>query len=564
MPGAYPSPIIGLGSMPFSGLLGPQIVFTVIDKNDEPTPPLGEGTGPQGALYAAMSGFGGGEYGGFGFDGFQPPFGWPTQQVIQGFGNSTYGPGPYGGGGQWAGGAGAGFAGFGSPWQGTYNNYRLLLQHPTVQLARSIVFGSILIGHWNYVVEKDTPQEIVDWYMKYFPPLRQKFLQSALRALDYGWFPFEKVWKIDGDLICLDQLKPLQVDFNCILIDIRGNFAGLRQNIITGGLYQIPENKTPKPYFPYDLPPNKSHIYTYDGESGRLYGRSRLDNVRRTVGDWYTTNDHVERLSRKATGLILWIKVPPGGPQQRKINPKTGQPCTWTEYADAFAAQIVSGTGCGYIISENSIGFELKADGTARAKAEAIEKMAAASFWGIESVDLGDNGPMLEALTAECDYKDKLIFRGYLCPERSGMQGQHGTQEDAGQHTDTGSGFINATHDDIVANFNLISQQALIWNFGERYKNAIHAEAVHINDLQERVDSLIIQGGMGNKDIAPHIYSQYDIGEVFQRRGIPKRATPLTVTTSDGDGSGSRPSSNGNGNGNGHPSPASRNRVFTE
>jgi hypothetical protein len=286
--------------------------------------------------------------------------------------------------------------------------------------------------------------------------------------------------------------------------------------------------------------------------------------VRRTVGDWYTTNDHVERLSRKATGLILWIKVPPGGPQQKKINPKTGQPCTWTEYADAFAAQIVSGTGCGYIISENSIGFELKADGTARAKAEAIEKMAAASFWGIESVDLGDNGPMLEALTAECDYKDKLIFRGYLCPERSGMQGQHGTQEDAGQHTDTGSGFINATHDDIVANFNLISQQALIWNFGEQYKNAIHAEAVHINDLQERVDSLIIQGGMGNKDIAPHIYSQYDIGEVFQRRGIPKRATPLTITTSDSGNGDSKPASNGNGNGNGHPSPASRNRVFSE
>jgi hypothetical protein len=543
MPEGVANPLIGLGGFALGGIAAPQIIYTVIDRDNEPLPKTGELTGIQGSIFAATGSAFPGAYGGYGFGGIGP-FGGSELTSTKG----PFGAGEYGAPG-FASGLGVGYLGFGTGWPGTYANYRLLLQHPTVQLARSIVFGSILIGSWNYEEEEGCPKEISDWYMRYFPRLRQRFLSSALRALDYGWFPFEPIWEIDGDMICLKDLKPLQIDFHKILIDLKGNFAGLRQLPVSLGYVDQPATmkSNNKGYQPYDLAPNQCHIYSYDSESGRLYGRSRLENVRRTVADWYTTNDHVERLSRKATGFIFKLTVPPGGPNVNSRNPATGQPWTWLDRGNQFAAQVTAGTGTGYIVVENMIGINLKGDGTGMMRAQAIDQLSKTSLWGMDTLDLGDNGPMLHELTNQCSYKDKLIFRGYLCPERSGMQGEHGTQEDAGQHTDTGSATINATHDSLVANFNELAQKNLVWNFGEKYRHAITAKAVHVNDIQESIDRMVIQGVLGNKDIAPVLMSEYDLGEVLHRRGIPKRSTPIIIPTQNTTTDDPPTPTNGNG-----------------
>ena len=67
--GAYANPLLGGAAFSLGGLATPQIIYTVIDKDNEPKPQTGELTGIQGALFASLAGGfpGGGAWGGYGF-----------------------------------------------------------------------------------------------------------------------------------------------------------------------------------------------------------------------------------------------------------------------------------------------------------------------------------------------------------------------------------------------------------------------------------------------------------------------------------------------------------------
>ena len=57
-------------------------------------------------------------------------------------------------------------------------------------------------------------------------PMRTQILTDALRALSFGFVPFEKVWMADGNRVVLQKLKPLLPEVTQILVDDHGNFLG--------------------------------------------------------------------------------------------------------------------------------------------------------------------------------------------------------------------------------------------------------------------------------------------------------------------------------------------------
>jgi hypothetical protein len=198
----------------------------------------------------------------------------------------------------------------------------------------------------------------------------------------------------------------------------------------------------------------------------------------------------------------------------------------------------MGGTGSGFIVAENVVGFDIKDDGTAQAKAEAIKAMAGTNLWGFETINLGDSGPAMVALKDILGYKDNIIFRGYLLPERAGLEAAHGTKEEAGTHTDTASARINADHEDITDNFANDIRECVAWNFGQEHADDCIPEAVPQNDLQEAVDKSIILGVIQNADLAAAQTAGLDFSAIFERRGVPARTTPIKAVTSDVDSPG--------------------------
>ncbi len=122
----------------------------------------------------------------------------------------------------------AGLAGFFAAAAGTYQTYRQISAHPTNALVRGIVAGPIVANSWRFKkCRQDVPDEWLEFAQQVLSPLRQSMVRDALRALEFGWVGFEKIWQIQNGRRILMRLKPLLWDCTEILVDDHGNPAGL-------------------------------------------------------------------------------------------------------------------------------------------------------------------------------------------------------------------------------------------------------------------------------------------------------------------------------------------------
>ena len=80
----------------------------------------------------------------------------------------------------------------------------------------------------------NVPDEWVNFAQQVLGPLRQSLIRDALRALEFGWAGFEKIWRIQNGRRVLARLKPLLWDCTEILVDEHGNPAGLLNRPLEG------------------------------------------------------------------------------------------------------------------------------------------------------------------------------------------------------------------------------------------------------------------------------------------------------------------------------------------
>ena len=351
-----------------------------------------------------------------------------------------------------------------SGYYGLYGVYRWMLEHPTIRLARAVVVAPLLASSWFVEHDDDVPEGAVEWVDRAFNNLRPSAMPEVIRGLDYGWQPFEPVWEIgDGGYWMIDRFKPLLVDTTLNLVDPKtGAFLGLQPSSLASA-FLTPTTPGQAGQEALDARRGKAWAHVHDGEAGNLYGRSRLENVRRTAWrDWLDCAQQIQALSGKLSGRQAYAIVPAGG--YPDPTDTTKQRTFKQDAADALA---------GFAQGKNPV---LTAPALAAAMAgndlAAIKQMIGAAPVTFNTVDFGTESPAISGLLDRLRYNDGLIFAGYLRSSRTGLESENGSRADSQQHTDTGMTDSQLIGNDICQQLQPLVDLMGRWNWGLR-KGAI-------------------------------------------------------------------------------------------
>ena len=394
-------------------------------------------------------------------------------------------------GGNLAGFSTTGIPGFGPPEAGTFATYRRISAHPTVALVMKIVTAPIVANTWGWSKGPGVSDSVLSFVRETLEPLRTTIVTDALRALAYGFAGFEKVWETRNNRIVLSKLKPLLPDITHILTDKHGNFRGLRNQ---------PAGEPPR-----DILGSRGFLYTNDGEYGNLYGRSRHENIRTVWSQAMQTAERMAQYHKKVAGVIAQLHYPEG----------TSRDAAGVERSnDVIAQQILEAVSMGRSVRFPNL-FASIEDPTAAAE------LAGKSQWVLSQFDLGstDYSPgLLNALA----YYDKLLFRGWLRPERVGLDTQHGSRADAQQHSETIVVDSELIDQDFAGAFNTgVIDDLLEFNFGPAARGSVFVDPSPISDIKSQTVRAVLSALLGNSQTAPEVAKQIDVAAVLADLDVP-------------------------------------------
>lgn len=346
---------------------------------------------------------------------------------------------------------------------GTYQTYRQMIADPTIALADAVARAPIMAASWSIRAEDDAPagaEELVDHV---FTPLIRKFKRHALKGgLRFGWQPWEKIFELEQvegrQAWVIRRLRALKHDITTIeVIKATGAFDGFKNNAVT-------------------LPLNKSLLFTHDPEhDDDHYGRSRLENLRRTFQRSEENEEAAGRYVRKVAGVFVIIHFPPG---KTKLADGTEKPNN--EIARELGAGLRAGT---HVAIENAFAQSLNSR---------VPNATDKTQWQIELKE--DSGGRQAGFSDRGKSLDVQKFRGYFVPERAASEGQFGTKAEAETHGDLILTIGEELHEDIfdVLNWHAVDQ-VLALNFGDEARGSVKLEPAPLMDRHSALFRKIIE-----------------------------------------------------------------------
>jgi hypothetical protein len=397
----------------------------------------------------------------------------------------------------WQNGAFIGFGdvpGFREPPFGGYCLYRRMLSHPTIALARAMIAGPILSGSWSYEADEGVSDAWVELIQSIMDPIRPTLLEDAIRFIDYGWQPFEKVWIVrDGQLV-IDRIKPLLPDMTEIRVTPHGRFAGVRN---TGK----------------DLPVEKSFIAVNDMEAGNYYGRSRLENVRDIWWKWLELDNKSEKLATKAAAIIPMIHYPAGVTKN-----SNGDTVQNSQQAQSILSGLMNAKG---IVVPNQYSnpgiLENKVDLTK------LKDGAKLTSWTIEFLEAAGAVSSMDGMTNKQKYYDSLMVRGMLRPERMMLEGQFGTKAESQVQGDLGVLESEQLDKMLARQINQsIVNDLLTFNFGEEARNKVRIVPSPLVDEKRALFVRLFEAVLTSGQTLHELLEQIDFDAVADVLEIPK------------------------------------------
>lgn len=374
-----------------------------------------------------------------------------------------------------------------APPPGTYETYREMLKDPTIILARAASNAPIKAAKHSYELEDGGTDEMLAFVRDVIDPLYASLMREMLRALDYGWQPFEIVWEIRGGRMVASKVKPLLPDLTKILVNDKGALTGIENQGVT-------------------LPPNQCLVFTYDGEAGDYYGRSIMENIREKA--WQPYNIAWERLKQymhKAAGIIPMVTYPMG------------------TSLDASGAEVDNGVQAGTLLSNLGQGMGVampqdvnQVETLLRAGASDPDKVMAWRIGFIEAKGL-HGAEFLDSMR----YFDSLKMRGRLVPERVALEGQHGTLAESEAQADVSLSASDETLGQVVTEINAqLIEPLLVANYGPQARRAVRVVAAPIvSDERAFIREITKQLLVGNPDLA---LGSLDFDSMLDQTGAPK------------------------------------------
>jgi hypothetical protein len=399
------------------------------------------------------------------------------------------------------GGSASGVAlGFTAAEPGTYELYDLISAHPTVAVVMRIVLGPVLTNTWAYATRPGTDDAVTALVRDTLDPLLADVKRDALRAVEYGWAPFEKIWRAKQGRLVIERLKALAPIATQVLADSHGNIRGLRNVSRTaGGGLSGPTNAS------VDLLGNKYWVHTHDQRFGDPFGRSRHENIREA---WDQARQIARRLAqyvRKVSGIVVQLHYPEGTSRNAQGAERSN---------DVIAQEILEAVSTGRSVRFPNL---FAAADDPRLAAE----LAGKAQWVLSSLDVG-GGELAGGLTNVLTYYDRLLFRGWLRPERVGLEAQHGTRSDAQQHSDSSICDSELIDAELAASFNRgVIDELLEQNFGPAARGAVRVEPNPISEDRTRVALQVLLTGLNHPKSATDINKWVRYRDLLEDLDIP-------------------------------------------
>lgn len=387
------------------------------------------------------------------------------------------------------------------PSPATYTTYRRMRCNPTIAIARAALFAPAKANAWTYEAQDGVPDERVQFVQEQFDHLKPRLIQDVLRAVEYGWQPFERVYSVDDEgryvysrakALLPDESEPIVDDKTLHLIGVDNN--GTRLSL------------------------QKAAVLTYDAEGDDPYGRSIYENIREDA--WWPWQDTAKKLLKyytKMAGVIPIIRYPMG-----KSQDASGQEVDNFENAATTLRSL--GVGDGVAVPTQIDGaFE----DILRGGANVADLMA----WQISFLETKSGGGA-EMSTGLRDY-ERLMVRGMLQPERSILEGQFGTKADAGSHADLGLLIATDLNEWCVREINrLFVDPLLAVNFGPDARGSVYIKASPLLDDEKAFIRGLVQATLSaNPDL---LMAVSDFDAMLDSTGVPKSAEVVDIPAVSG------------------------------
>jgi hypothetical protein len=390
---------------------------------------------------------------------------------------------------QRAGTIGGDIPGFLTTEASSYALYRRMSADPTLAVVRMVVISPVLAGSWSFKSQPDVLEERVDFIRDMIDPMRPSSLKDSLRSLEFGFQAFEKVWEVvDGKLI-LKKLKPLLPENTTILVHGDGAFAGIRNNGV-------------------ELGPEKCLVITYDGEAGNFYGRSRHENARKEFAKREQVDNKSAQYSGKIAGVNMQIHYPEGHSLDANgvdVDNSVLAVRLMTAYADGRGACFPN----------------LFALGDPKADLSNAANLAGKSQWIVTYNDAG-GASHAAGFIEKLRYHDSRLFRAWLRPERSALEGQFGTKAEAETHGDIGVLDGELLYGDIVRQLNwYVIDEILAYNFGEDARGSVYIEPAPLADTAYAVLERVLDAILANPGTLEELLTQLDADSLAQALKLP-------------------------------------------
>jgi hypothetical protein len=392
--------------------------------------------------------------------------------------------------------------GFSPPPPGTYETYDLISRYPTVAMVMQAALGPIIANEGGFQKkEDDVPDEYLELIQECFDTTWPDIVRDGMRAIPNGYAPFEAIFEFTDGRIMLnpDQpLKPLDPRF-CQFIQDKKNGA------ILGIKNEVPG------YDPVELLGPKAFWYSNDPKYGNPFGNPRHENIRKEWSEATQIQDRLARYLKKVAAIIVQLHYPGEGESFYFGGAK--YPNAWI--ADDILKRASRGDS---LMFPNLFAAEIEKDPSKAAE------LAGKSSWVLSALEVGKSDHA-EGFIKSLEMYDKLFVRGWLRPERSVLEAQHGSRADSQTHSDIGIIDSETISRDFARAVNRrLVDLILMLNFGPKARGTVFYVPKPIsNDTAASWDK-IITAGMGAQTVGPALAQVVDWIEMFEEQGIPIRA----------------------------------------
>jgi hypothetical protein len=193
---------------------------------------------------------------------------------------------------------------------------------------------------------------------------------------------------------------------------------------------------------------------------------------------------------------------------------------------DFLAQQVLDAVSQGRSVRLPNLFASVAADGSDPRLLESAAALAGKSQWVLSTFE-ASGADHAAGLLGALEYLDKLMFRGWLRPERAGLESKHGNRADAAIHTDTGLLDSELIDQDFAFAVNQqLVNPLLVANFGPAARDAVVIEPNPMADDATETNRKILEVLLANPEVAPSVFKKIDVDAMLVDLAVPAKPNP--------------------------------------